>query len=281
MLVTNDDGIDSPGLLALARAVRAHGADLVIAAPAEQSSGASAAITAVRRDGRTVVHRRALPGLPDTPAWAVQAQPGHIVMAAMTGWLDPRPDLVLSGINWGANVGRMVLHSGTVGAALTAGIHGAVGVAVSLDLPLRPIREPIWPSAADLVPMLLELGGRGDPGAVYSVNVPDAPRNAEDAPRAARLAEAGIVRSRVEEVGEQGLRIAEFEVGDEPEEGTDSALLAAGHATITALRGITEDDEAMQGFGPPPGPDPWGGLRTPCGCRRCPAASPPARRGTR
>ena len=120
-LVTNDDGIDSPGLHALAAAARDAGLDVIVAAPAEESSGAGASLTAVRREGRTVVTRRELPGLPGVPAWAVDAQPGHIVVAALNGWFDPAPDVVLSGINHGANVGRAVLHSGTVGAALPRG----------------------------------------------------------------------------------------------------------------------------------------------------------------
>src|SRR5215203_5212209 len=82
-LVTNDDGIDSPGLHALAAAARDAGLEVVVAAPAEQASGTSASLAAVQREGRTVVARRELPGLPDVPAWAVDAQPGHIVVAAL------------------------------------------------------------------------------------------------------------------------------------------------------------------------------------------------------
>jgi 5'-nucleotidase len=117
---------------------------VVVAAPAEQCSGASAAITAVRHEGRTIMQRRELPGLPEVPAWAVEAQPAHIVVAALRGWLDPVPDLVLSGVNHGANVGRAVLHSGTVGAALTAAVHDARGLAVSLDVALHPSGERHW-----------------------------------------------------------------------------------------------------------------------------------------
>ena len=87
-----------------------------------QSSGASAGIIATAQDGRTLVERRALADLPNVEAYAVDAQPGYIVLAAVRGWLDPAPDLVLSGVNHGANVGRAILHSGTVGAALTAGV---------------------------------------------------------------------------------------------------------------------------------------------------------------
>lgn len=62
-LVTNDDGIDSAGLHALALAAREAGLEVIVAAPAEQASGASAALTAVRHEGRTVVERREVPGL--------------------------------------------------------------------------------------------------------------------------------------------------------------------------------------------------------------------------
>ncbi|PWQ83519.1 5'/3'-nucleotidase SurE, partial [Enterococcus faecium] len=71
------------------------GLDVIVAAPVEQASGASAALSAVRHDGRTVVEPRPLPAL-DVQAGAVHAQPGHIVAAALNGWFDPRPDVVLS-----------------------------------------------------------------------------------------------------------------------------------------------------------------------------------------
>ena len=240
-LVTNDDGIDSPGLLVLAKAAVAAGLDVVVAAPAEQSSGASAAITAVRREGRTVVERRELPGLPDVPAWAVDAQPGHIVVAALTGWFDPRPDLVLSGINHGANVGRAVLHSGTVGAVLTAAVHDVRGLAVSLDVALHPNGERHWDAATAHVGRVLDLLLDAPPGTVLSLNVPDRPVEEHGELRPARLAEFGTVQARVDEVDDGSLRLGEIEVGTEPQEGTDSALLAAGHPTLTALRSVTED----------------------------------------
>lgn len=152
MLITNDDGVLAPGLVALVAACRKAGNDVVVAAPAEQSSGASAAITADRREGNTPVKRVELDGLPELPAFAVAAQPAHIVLAAVRGWLDPPPDLVLSGINHGANVGRVVLHSGTVGAALTAGVHGVRALAISLNVPDGLPAEPGRLRHADLAP---------------------------------------------------------------------------------------------------------------------------------
>uniref|UniRef100_UPI0015F0B37D 5'/3'-nucleotidase SurE n=1 Tax=Pseudonocardia pini TaxID=2758030 RepID=UPI0015F0B37D len=100
-LVTNDDGIDSPGLWVLADAAREAGFDVVVAAPDRQYSGAAASITAVQEDGRTVVEQ--VEGRGGHPAFAVRAAPAHIVVAAVQGWLDPAPDLVLSGINRGGN----------------------------------------------------------------------------------------------------------------------------------------------------------------------------------
>ena len=241
-LVTNDDGIDSAGIAALARLAVAAGLDVVVAAPDEQSSGASASITAVRDEGRTVVERRTLPDLPDVEAWAVRAQPGHIVVAALTGWFDPTPDLVLSGINHGANVGRAVLHSGTVGAVLTAAVHDVRGLAVSLDVALHPTGERHWDAADELFPRVLELLLDAPAGTSLSLNVPDRAPAEHRELRHARLAEFGTVQARVDEVQDGGLRLGEIAVSDEPEEGTDGALLAAGHPTLTALRSITEDE---------------------------------------
>jgi 5'-nucleotidase len=240
--VTNDDGIDSPGLAALTRLAVAAGLDVVVAAPAEQSSGASAAITAVRDEGRTLVQPSELPDHPDVPAWAVRAQPGHIVVAALTGWLDPVPDLVLSGINHGANVGRAVLHSGTVGAILTASVHDVRGLAVSLDVALHPTGERHWDAADEVFPRVLELLLDAPAGTSLSLNVPDRPPAAHGELRHARLAAFGSVQARVDEVEDGGLRLGEIEVGAEPEEGTDGALLAAGHPTLTALRSVAEDE---------------------------------------
>lgn len=240
-LVTNDDGIDSAGLHALVVGALEAGLDVIVAAPAEQASGASAALSAVRRDGRTVVEPRELPDV-DVPAWAVHAQPGHIVAAALNGWFDPRPDLVLSGINHGANVGRAVLHSGTVGAALTAKISDTRALAVSLDVALHPTGERHWRTAAGLLAPVLELLFDAPDGTVLSLNVPDRPPTEVGPIRHARLARGGAVQTRVEEVRDGGVRLREVEVSDEHEEDTDFALLDAGHPTLTELRSIEADE---------------------------------------
>lgn len=239
VLVTNDDGIDAPGLAVLARTASEAGLDVVVAAPAEQSSGASAAITAARREGRTPVEAVELPDLPGVPAFAVSAQPGHIVLGALRGWLDPAPRLVLSGINHGANVGRAVLHSGTVGAALTASVLGVSGLAVSLDVALHPTGERFWSSAVPLVGRVLELLRAAPAGTVLSLNVPDRPGPVEL--RRAPLAPFGTVQARVEAAQDGPWEMQEVEVPDDPEPGSDSALLTAGYATLTPLAPVGED----------------------------------------
>ncbi len=134
VLITNDDGIAAPGIRRLARAALDYGFDVVVAAPAEESSGVSAAMTAVLEDGRVVIDRREVPTLEGIPAFAVNASPGYIVTLGRLGAFGDAPTLVMSGINRGANAGNAVLHSGTVGACLTAASAGLRALAVSLDV---------------------------------------------------------------------------------------------------------------------------------------------------
>ena len=152
---------------------------------------------------------------------------------------------MLSGINHGANVGRAVLHSGTVGAALTAGISDSRGLAVSLDVALHPSGERYWESATSVLPPVLDLLLDSPVGTVLSLNVPDRPAGELGPIRHARLARGGSVQARVDEIRDDDLHLGEIEVSDEPEEGTDTALLLAGHPTLTALRSVAETDDEL------------------------------------
>lgn len=125
--MTNDDGIDSVGLHVLARAMREFG-EVVVVAPDQEYSGASAAIGALHVM-QPEIHRRHIDGI--DVAWAVSGAPALCVFLARFGTFGDPFDLVVSGINPGANVGRSVYHSGTIGAAITARNSGISGVAVS------------------------------------------------------------------------------------------------------------------------------------------------------
>jgi 5'-nucleotidase len=179
ILVTNDDGISSTGLHVLARTMRRHG-DVVVVAPDTEYSGAGAALGALHLI-QPVAKRVTLAGIDE--AWTINGPPALCVMFARFG-LFGRIDLVVSGINPGANVGRAVYHSGTVGAALTARNGGINAVAVSQAVDGlgiegqawdEMIRNQQWQSAADVASVIV--GGLvADPPAepvVVNVNVPN------------------------------------------------------------------------------------------------------------
>jgi 5'-nucleotidase len=130
--VTNDDGIDSPGLHALAGLAVELDLEVLVAAPARESSGASASLGAVEERGRVVIDSRPIDALPGVPSLAVRAAPAFIVRSVLRRAFGVEPNLVLSGVNQGPNTGHAVLHSGIVGAAMTAATYGRRPLAVSL-----------------------------------------------------------------------------------------------------------------------------------------------------
>ena len=250
-LVTNDDGIGSEGLRVLALTALQAGLEVVVAAPLRECSGASASITAVEEDGRFVVLPRTLPGLEEADAvLAVGGLPAFIALTGMRGAFGAPPDIVLSGINNGPNTGYAVLHSGTVGAALTASTFGARTMAVSLNVRTRPVSgagvepsarsSPHWETAGDLARRVLPVLLASDPGTVLNVNAPNvAPAEVRGFERG-RLARFGAVQTNVEERGEGYVKVALAEMDAEYEPGTDAALLAAAYATITPLSAVCE-----------------------------------------
>lgn len=251
-LITNDDGIASPGLVALAEAARDAGVEIVVAAPAEEASGSSAAITGTNTiavtgatDASTIrVERRELAELPEVPAYSVRAAPGLIALLAAHGAFGPAPDLVLSGINRGANLGRVILHSGTVGAALTGGVNEARGLAVSLDVGLHP-EAYHWETAAAVVREVLPVLLAHPLGTVFNLNVPNVPPARGVELREATLAPFGIVQTTMTEPVEGDVRLTVRDLPDRPIAGSDAALLADGYATVTNVVAVQESASAV------------------------------------
>ncbi|TDD21842.1 5'/3'-nucleotidase SurE [Kribbella turkmenica] len=253
VLITNDDGIHSPGLRALARAAAAEGFDVVVAAPSEEASGVSAALSAYTDDGRVTITRNDFDGI---AKYGVAASPAYIVVLATLGTFGPAPDLLLSGINRGANAGRAILHSGTCGAAFTAAAYGMPAMAASLDV-LSPLSAERggnalrvldaasdeahhWATAAqyvrDLLPRLQELRD----GFVLNLNVPDRPADDVKGLETAVLARFGQVSMAVAESGQDFVRTSVEENRDRADEGTDLALLTDGYATVSIVRAVAE-----------------------------------------
>jgi 5'-nucleotidase len=129
ILLTNDDGIDSLGLLAVADNVADLG-ELAVAAPCTQQTGMGRALPEKIGEIREVALSCSGGRL---PAHAVCGSPAQAVIAAVLVILDRKPDLVISGINYGENLGTSVTSSGTVGAALQAADFGIPAIAVSLE----------------------------------------------------------------------------------------------------------------------------------------------------
>lgn len=168
ILLTNDDGVTAPGLLALKQALAPVGT-LTVVAPARNYSAAG---------HRKTMHKplRLEPAtLADgTPAWACSGAPSDSVALALLGFVREKIDLVVSGINPNANIGQDLTYSGTVTAALEAVIAGVPGVAVSVD-GARALAD--YAAAAQAAQSVVRLvAERGLPaGLALNVNVPAGP----------------------------------------------------------------------------------------------------------
>lgn len=235
ILVTNDDGIDSPGLHALAAMAVRLGHDVVVAAPAREASGAGTSLTGVEADGRIATDTRA-ELLPGVPTFAVSASPAFIALMATRGAYGTEPDVVLSGINRGPNTGAAVLHSGTVGAAFTAVANGCRAMAVSLDVSFRATEDDpyaYWETAAEVAGDLLPLLS---PDFVLNVNVPNLDAGDLRGIRRATLAQFGAVQMVLMEQGHGYVRMSLEQGDDAAEPGSDDAWLLDGYVAVTPVR---------------------------------------------
>lgn len=166
ILVSNDDGVDAPGIRVLAAGLRAAGHEVLVVAPDRDRSGASNSLTL---DMPIRVIRQ------DETTWRVHGTPTDCVHVAITGMLEHEPDIVVSGINNTANLGDDVIYSGTVAAAMEGRFLGLPAVAVSLvTADHKGLHyETAARAAVEIVARL-----RADPlpaDTILNVNVPDLP----------------------------------------------------------------------------------------------------------
>jgi len=236
ILVTNDDGVDSPGIHALAAALVDDGHDVLVVAPTDDRSGAGASIGRLHGGGPPPVERRVWDELPDLPVHAIDAPPATAVFAACLGAFGDLPDLVASGINPGANTGHLVLHSGTVGATLTAAGYGVPGLAVSIYW--SQTQEYEWTTAARFAAAAVEWVAKpdGDPR-ILNINVPNRPFGEVLGIREAELAPSGEVWVASADVTSGDLKI-EIKGRGDPAPGTDVALVQEGYVSVTPLMSI-------------------------------------------
>lgn len=232
VLLTNDDGVNSPGLLALARAVR-HVADTFVVAPEQERSAASHAITLHKplRATRTT--------LADTgiPTWATNGTPADCVVLAVLELLEAPPDVVVSGINVGANLGMDLIYSGTVSGAVEAALFGIAAIAISV----AAFREIHWEPAAQFAAHLVEEVTRhGLPQDTFlNVNVPNRPAGEIRGIEITRQSSRRYV-SRLEKRADPRGRDYYWLTGspddDQSDPGSDAHAVREGRISITPLR---------------------------------------------
>lgn len=243
VLVTNDDGVHAPGILALARALVKDGHDVVVAAPRIDMSGAGAAL-GPGHAGTVGVERLRWPDLGEIEVIAVDGPPAMAVLAASLGAFGEAPEMVASGINFGGNTGRSVLFSGTVGAALAAANFGLRGVAVS-----QPPGDP-WhlETGAAFGAAAVAWAAGAPPLTVLNVNVPNLPLEEIRGVRSGELAPFGVVQTVFEGEAEGRLQLVLRETTDELDPDTDTMLVQRGFVSVNALVGprAVADDGALE-----------------------------------
>ncbi|MEC8999662.1 MAG: 5'/3'-nucleotidase SurE [Actinomycetota bacterium] len=244
VLVTNDDGISSPGLHALAAAVADAGLLPVVAAPSADWSGASACLGPLDDPDRVPVSRIDVPGLDGEAAtgFSVGAPPALISMLADLGGFGPPPEMVVAGINRGPNTGRSTLFSGTIGAVLAGTHFGWSGMAVSADVAVTGGTGAVgapgfvhWETAATVAQTVLPWLVAARAGTVLNVNAPDVPLTDLRGVRTASLAPIGGVRTVITGRDDTGLDLDLVDNHEPMPEDSDTALVRAGWATVTAL----------------------------------------------
>jgi 5'/3'-nucleotidase len=261
ILITNDDGVFAPGIAALARGLSASlddDHDLLVVAPLTNQSGCGAAVGAVYERESIPYESVEIPGLARVPTYGIDGSPALAVILAAIGGFGPAPDFVVSGVNEGLNTGRSALHSGTVGAVLTAAQFGISGLAVSIAWATEPIpwETPVG-VAIELVPALTRMS----PPTVLNLNVPAVSSDRFKGLRHGTLGRRGLIRAVRPEntpepvagppldrtTGSITLTLRGASGSDraaeraELEPGSDAAIVADGWGSVTPLVGVHED----------------------------------------
>ncbi len=237
ILVTNDDGVNAPGLLALAQAIRSlPDVEVTVLAP-DRNWSSSGHVKTLHRPLRLYQVMLA----DGTLAWASDGAPSDCVALAVLGALEKPIDMVVSGINPMPNLGHDVTYSGTVTAAMEAVISGLPGIAISLDSPQDHIGPRDYRAAAAIAKYVVQqvLQHGWPKGVVLNVNVPYLPL---DQIKGIQITRQGtrVYRDRLEKrIDPKGRPY--YWIGGEaptgvPEDGTDIGALAAGYVSITPLK---------------------------------------------
>lgn len=245
VLLTNDNGYQAEGLLSMRDALVAAGHRVTVVAPLDERSGSSSSIT---RGGLIDYYEQ------EEGVWAIDGTPSDAVTLGLVHIMrENPPDLVVSGLSRGQNVGAGVLRSGTVGAALTAARSGVPAIAASVEVdlgeregsvPFASTVETFASAAAFVVEVIRQLSdsdaeGLLAPRVVLNVNYPAVGERAPAGVRFATVASVRAFRNVFSVAGSTGPARVELTAADpaRAEEGSDYALLAEDYVTISVLDG--------------------------------------------
>ncbi|MCS6843846.1 MAG: 5'/3'-nucleotidase SurE [Caldilineales bacterium] len=230
VLITNDDGVQSPGLLALKQALEPM-AQVTVFAPDHNWSAAGHSKT-MHKPLR--VHQVALAD--GTPAFTTNGAPSDCVGLALLGIVPQRPHLVISGINRGSNLGHDVTYSGTVAAAMEAVVSGIPAIAVSLDERRWGDFAACQQAVVRLARLVLDCGL--PPNVLLNVNGPAVPSDQVRGLLVTRLGQRvyrDVLIERHDPKGQPYYWIGGEPPTGVPEDGTDIGAVANGYISVTPL----------------------------------------------
>ena len=248
ILLTNDDGVNAPGLAVLERIAREFSEDIWIVAPAEEQSGAGHSLT-LTQPVRLRKHGDRRFSVTGTPTDAVMMGLAHILK-------DTPPDLILSGVNRGANLGEDVTYSGTVSAAMEGALAGIPSIALSQSYAREGMGDTVPFAAAEawadevLKPLV---GAAHAPRTLVNVNFPALPPSEVKGIRVVRQGIRDYGRTRiVQRTDPRGYNYYWFGLGPvvhTPGHSTDLEAIADGYVTVTPLHLDLTHEASLAGLG--------------------------------
>ena len=242
ILLTNDDGINAPGMKVLQRIARSLSNDVWVVAPEGEHSGASHSLTLT-----APLRLRKI----SAKKFAVEGTPTDCVMMAMNQVMaDNPPDLLLSGVNRGANMGEDVTYSGTIAAAMEGTLVGVPSIALSQSFANRKVMH--WPTAeqhaSDIIRRLVAIGWSRD--VLMNVNFPDClpgdVKGVEVVRQGRRDFSALNIEQRIDARERPYYWIGFRPIQGQPEEGTDIRATEEGRIAITPLHLDLTENKALK-----------------------------------
>lgn len=224
ILLTNDDGVQAPGLRALARSMATLGTVSVVA-PSHERSAAAQSLTLRQPIYCDQVAER---------EWAVEGTPADAMIIAFHTLLKEPPDLVISGINRGGNMGENIYYSGTVGAAMEGAINRVPSVAISVSHRGKDIDyEPAAEFARRLAPLVLKEGL--PPGVLLNINVPQPWNGSVRFTRQSAKITRNLLQPGTDPRGRVYYWLHEQQLTEGIDPETDYAAIYAGAISVTPL----------------------------------------------